>query len=56
MRNQINPDFVRSFWEPRFPSQVPSQLAVPEILEGDTLYLEGEELITVAKRRRIEHL
>lgn len=44
MRNQINPDFVRSFWEPRFPSQVPSQLVVPEILEGDTLYLEGEEL------------
>ena len=44
MRNQINPDFVRSFWEPRFPGQVPSQLAVPEILKGDTLYLEGEEL------------
>jgi len=43
MRNQINPDFVRSFWEPRFPGQVPSQLAVPEILKGDTLYLEGEE-------------
>src|SRR5260370_29468373 len=44
MRNQINPDFVRSFWEPRFPGKVPSQLAVPEILKGDTLYLEGEEL------------
>jgi len=44
MRNQTSPDFVRSFWEPRFPGQVPSQLAVPEILKGDTLYLEGEEL------------
>src|SRR5215468_6970105 len=44
MRNQINPDFVRSFWEPRFPGQVPPQLVVPEILEGDKLYLEGEEL------------
>ncbi len=31
-------------WEPRFPGQVPSQLVVPEILDGDTLYLEGEEL------------
>src|SRR5258708_16577286 len=41
MRNQIEPDFVRSFWEPRFPGQVPSPLTVPQILEGDTLYLEG---------------
>ena len=41
---QINPDFVKSFWEPRFPGQVPSQLLTPEVLEGDTLYLEGEEL------------
>jgi hypothetical protein len=40
-------DFVKSFWEPRFPGQVPSQLAAPETLEGDTLYLEGEELKVV---------
>jgi len=44
MRKQINPDFVKSFWEPRFPGQVPSNLVVPEILEGRTLSLEGEEL------------
>ena len=44
MQRQIDPDFIRSFWEPRFPGQVPSQLVAPEILEGDTLYLEGEEL------------
>jgi glyoxylase-like metal-dependent hydrolase (beta-lactamase superfamily II) len=44
MQNQIGSDFIKSFWEPRFPGQVPSQLAAPEILEGDTLYLEGEEL------------
>ena len=44
MRNQVNPDFIQSFWEPRFPGQVPSQLVLPEILEGDTLYLEGEGL------------
>jgi glyoxylase-like metal-dependent hydrolase (beta-lactamase superfamily II) len=47
MQNQIEPDFISSFWEPRFPGQVPSQLAVPEVLEGDTLYLEGEELNVV---------
>lgn len=44
MRKQADPDFVRSFWEPRFPGQVPSQLVAPEIIEGDTLYLEGKEL------------
>src|SRR5215510_13321291 len=44
MQNQISPDFVRSFWEPRFPGQVPSQLALPEVVPGDTVYLEGEEL------------
>ena len=44
MQNQIKPDFVRSFWEPRFPGQVPSQLVLPEVLEGNTLYLEGEVL------------
>ena len=43
MQKQIDPDFIKSFWEPRFPGQVPSQLVAPEILEGDTLYLEGEE-------------
>ena len=47
MQNQIKPDIVRSFWEPRFPGQVPSELAVPEVLEGDALYLEGEELKVV---------
>ncbi len=47
MQNQIKPDVVRSFWEPRFPGQVPSELVVPEVLEGDTLYLEGEELKVV---------
>ena len=48
MQKQIDPDFIRSFWEPRFPGQVPSPLVAPEILEGDTLYLEGEELRIIA--------
>src|ERR1700747_2885687 len=48
MQKQIDPDFIKSFWEPRFPGQVPLQLVAPEILEGDTLYLEGEELRIVA--------
>ena len=36
MQNQISPDFIKSFWEPRFPGQVPSQLVAPEVLDGDT--------------------
>ena len=44
MRKQIKPDFIKSFWEPRFPGQVPSQLVAPEVLKRDTLHLEGEEL------------
>ena len=44
IREQINPEFIRTFWEPRFPGQLPPRLIAPEVLEGDTLTLEGEEL------------
>ncbi|HLK64304.1 MAG TPA: MBL fold metallo-hydrolase [Bryobacteraceae bacterium] len=44
MQHQMSPQFISSFWEPRFPGQVPSQLAAPEVLGGDTLYIEGKEL------------
>jgi glyoxylase-like metal-dependent hydrolase (beta-lactamase superfamily II) len=44
IREQIKPAFVKSFWEPRFPGQIPSRLIAPEVLESDTFYLEGETL------------
>jgi glyoxylase-like metal-dependent hydrolase (beta-lactamase superfamily II) len=44
MQHQMSPEVVSSFWQPRFPGQVPSQLAAPEIIDGDTLYLEGKQL------------
>jgi glyoxylase-like metal-dependent hydrolase (beta-lactamase superfamily II) len=47
IKNQIKPEFIKSFWEPRFPGQLPSKFVAPEVLEGDTLYLEGEELKVV---------
>ncbi|MBV9927489.1 MAG: MBL fold metallo-hydrolase [Acidobacteria bacterium] len=47
IRDQIKPEYVQSFWEPRFPGQLPSQLVAPEVLEGDAFYLEGEELRVV---------
>ena len=49
MQDQIKPDFVRSFWEVRFPGQIPSEFVLPEVLQRDSLSLEGEEL-------RIVHL
>jgi len=47
IQNQIKPDFMKSFWEPRFPGQLPSQLSAPEVLDGDAFYLEGEALKVV---------
>jgi glyoxylase-like metal-dependent hydrolase (beta-lactamase superfamily II) len=47
IQDQIKPEYVKSFWEPRFPGQLPSQLAAPEVLDNDTFYLEGEELKVV---------
>jgi len=44
IREQIKPEFVRTFWESRFPGQIPQRLIAPEVLEGDTFTLEGEEL------------
>ena len=29
IQNQINPEYVQSFWEPRFPRQLPSPLVAP---------------------------
>ncbi len=42
IREQIQPDFMRTVWEPRFPGQIPPKLAAPAVLEGDTITLEGE--------------
>ena len=47
IENQIKPEFIKSFWEPRFPGQLPSKFVAPGVLEGDTFYLEGEELKVV---------
>ena len=47
IQNQIKPEFVKSFWEPRFPGQLPSQFAAPEALDGDTFLLESEAVKVV---------
>ncbi|HYL24617.1 MAG TPA: MBL fold metallo-hydrolase [Burkholderiales bacterium] len=47
IQRQITPDFIKSVWEPRFPGQLPSQIVAPEVLDGNTFYLEGEALKVV---------
>ena len=47
IEKQIEPAFVESFWEPRFPGQLPARLAAPHALDGDTFYLEGHALRVV---------
>ncbi len=47
IQDQIKPESVKSFWEPRFPGQLPSQFAAPEVLDGDTFLLESEAVKVV---------
>jgi len=47
MRRELDPPYFNSFWNSRFPGQLPEQLAVAEALEGDTIELEGHELVLV---------
>lgn len=47
IRQQIDPAFIKSFWEPRFPGQLPKTFAAPDVVAGNTFELEGEELRVV---------
>jgi glyoxylase-like metal-dependent hydrolase (beta-lactamase superfamily II) len=43
-RQQCAPEFVESFWNSRFPGQIPDRFVLPEPVAGDTFELEGEEI------------
>jgi glyoxylase-like metal-dependent hydrolase (beta-lactamase superfamily II) len=45
MKEQLSPDVVASFWEPRFPNQLPKRLVAAQELRTDVIELEGEQLI-----------
>ena len=47
MKQQISPEYMQSFWEKRFPGQLPNRLAVAEAMEGNRFELEGHELTVV---------
>jgi glyoxylase-like metal-dependent hydrolase (beta-lactamase superfamily II) len=47
MRQQMSPEFVASFWNARYPRQIPEHLVLPEELQGNVIDLEGRELVVV---------
>jgi glyoxylase-like metal-dependent hydrolase (beta-lactamase superfamily II) len=47
MRQQASPGSLATFWNPRFPGQISSQLAIAEELNGNVINLEGHDLVTV---------
>ena len=47
MRQQASPESLATYWNPRFPGQISSQLAIAEELTGNIINLEGQELVSV---------
>jgi glyoxylase-like metal-dependent hydrolase (beta-lactamase superfamily II) len=47
MKQQISPDYVQSFWEKRFPGQLPNRFATAEAMEGNQFELEGHKLMMI---------
>src|ERR1700730_3576934 len=47
MRQQASPESLATFWNPRFPGQISSHLAIAEKLAGDVINLEGHDLVSV---------
>jgi glyoxylase-like metal-dependent hydrolase (beta-lactamase superfamily II) len=47
MRQQASPESLATYWNPRFPGQISSQLAIAEELTGNVIKLEGQDLVSV---------
>ena len=47
MRQQMSPEFVASFWNARYPGQIPEHLVLAEELKGNVIDLEGRDLVVV---------
>ena len=47
MRQQASPEYVADFWEVRYPGQIPKRLVIAEELQGNSIKLEGRDLIAV---------
>jgi glyoxylase-like metal-dependent hydrolase (beta-lactamase superfamily II) len=47
MRQQASPEFLAAFWNPRFPDQISTHLAIAEELTGNVINLERHDLVSV---------
>ena len=47
MQQQASPEYVASFWNVRFPGQIPKRLVIAEELKGHVIDLEGRDLVVV---------
>jgi glyoxylase-like metal-dependent hydrolase (beta-lactamase superfamily II) len=47
MRRQASPEYVSSFWNARYPGQIPERLVIAEELTGNVIQLERRELVVV---------
>jgi glyoxylase-like metal-dependent hydrolase (beta-lactamase superfamily II) len=47
MRKQMSPQVMAALWNKRFPGLIPQDIVLPDRLDGNTLRLEGQELIVV---------
>src|ERR1700687_4398000 len=47
MRQQASPESLATYWNPRFPGQISSHLALAEELAGNVINLEGHDLVSV---------
>jgi glyoxylase-like metal-dependent hydrolase (beta-lactamase superfamily II) len=47
MCKQASPEYVATFWKPRYPTQIPERLVIAEELKGNVIDLEGHELVAV---------
>jgi len=47
MRKWSGPEVLQTFWQPRFPGQIPDDNPVADPLDGPSFELEGHELVAV---------
>jgi len=45
MKQQASPDALKSFWNARFPGQIPDRIVIAEELNGRVIDLEGRDLV-----------
>jgi glyoxylase-like metal-dependent hydrolase (beta-lactamase superfamily II) len=47
MRQNASPEMLAKIWKAAFPGQIPDRLVIAEEIKGNTIDLEGQELVVV---------